>query len=233
MEMHSCTRNTHYAGCEGTRPIDGTWLDGSKTTESPQCYTKQVAVRAKGFAQQRVFAQGKYLGMMKDGRFQPIGTKLNIDKELEIRGTGRYKKPAMRPTAPVIENFKDGTDAVVMTTRRKELRQWRDCVLYDWDGRSGLTGGTLLLHVCHLVDRSLLTDEERMDTSQGVLLESCYNEAMYQRLAWFEDDGTLVLKPGREKELELAGLRPGKLSRVTPEMVPHFKRHRDICLEAA
>lgn len=45
-QVHHCTRNTHYAGCERTRLIGGVWSDGSDHTESPQCFSHQVVSRA-------------------------------------------------------------------------------------------------------------------------------------------------------------------------------------------
>lgn len=42
-QLHYCTRNTHYAGCEKTRSVGGTWSNGSNHTESPQCHAHQMA----------------------------------------------------------------------------------------------------------------------------------------------------------------------------------------------
>lgn len=152
-----------------------------------------------------------------------------VDDELKI---DRFKRLKVRPDDPSLANFPEGTDVETKATRRLEYGQWRTCVLFDWGYASALTGGSLLLHACHLVDRYLLTDAERMDRSMGILLESCYNDAMYKRYIWFEDDGTLVMRKGLETALDLTGVRTGKLTRVTEQMVPHIRRHRELCLKA-
>ena len=102
--------------------------------------------------------------------------------------------------------------------------------MYDGGGVSALTGGKLLVEACHHSDRCDMSDMERFDTAAGFVVEGCYNAAMYMRYVWFEDDGTLVMRPGLEDKLALAGILPGKLNHVPTGALPYIKRHRESCL---
>lgn len=171
-------------------------------------------------------------------------TILLADDEGLTRAVDRAWKLAMSlPPTPLVA-FEAAVAGMPRTTEAERLvvqrigqRTFRDALMLYWSGRCPLTGITdsALLRASHIIPwADCLTDAERLDANNGLLLSSLWDAAFDAGLVSFSDDGWPIASPlltleargslGIGTAQPITNLTPGHRARLAIHRETTFRR---------
>jgi putative restriction endonuclease len=127
------------------------------------------------------------------------------------------------------------TEAERVVIQRIGQDIFREALIEFWNGRCPVTGidEPLLLRASHIKPwADCLTDAERLDVYNGLLLAAHLDAAFDAGLISFDEDGNLILSPGLSRENAAGlGLEPSRRLRLSTPHLPFMHWHRKTVFE--
>jgi hypothetical protein len=148
-----------------------------------------------------------------------------------LESAGWFSQVASEKLVPILrEDFDTEREAVIKA--RVGQGNFRTDLIALW-GSCAVTGCTLskILVASHLVPwAACVTNQERLDPFNGLLLTPNLDRLVDRCLIAFNDDGSILLsKDLTAEELAILGVsEKSKLRFVRPAMLPYLQRHREL-----
>ena len=155
-----------------------------------------------------------------------------------------YQLASSLPDAP-LNSYQQQTAHLPKTTETERLvvqrigqEIFRASLMDYWQGRCPLTGitDTPLLRASHIIPWSeCLSDAQRLDVHNGLLLSALWDAAFDRALVSFDDDGTPVLSTQLSEEARqaLPWIQPMPLTDLHRKNLQHHRQRFQQCCEGA
>lgn len=109
-------------------------------------------------------------------------------------------------------------------------KKFRDELLKKWDYKCPITGidDTSILISSHILPWSESNEKEKVDPNNGILLSPLFDALFDKNIISFKDDGTMIFSSKiSEENKNRLNLKSGKRIKITQEMLPYLKIHRN------
>jgi hypothetical protein len=175
----------------------------------------------------------------RDGLLEFLTTidEQDVDVNLQVVGfyddvlTNLRDYADQEESNPIVEIVRDPT--IPATTKLDQLlvrvgqQRFRREVLAIFSNSCAVTGSTALIRASHIKPWRVASDEERLDSNNGLALSPVYDAAFDLGLIAFAPDGRLMVSPRFQPDAKLLGITGDeKLSRLLEGHQPYLAWHR-------